>query len=228
MTIEHTWKPVTLLLVEYPVGDHLGLALAWLSFFPIFFIIGCLSIVLLRRDLHTITFLAGIFINEGINLIIKKYLKHPRPVMDPGRYKLSSYGMPSDHAQATSFIVTYLCLFVLLRLYRNASLLEDLWKYILCCCLVGIGGGVAFSRVYLGYHTWSQVGCGSLLGVLAGLAWFLLVHWHLSNYFSLLANSPIGNQLLLRDCSTIPNVLYFEYVHIKKESTHRQRRKGSC
>uniref|UniRef100_A0A1I8GDN6 AcidPPc domain-containing protein n=1 Tax=Macrostomum lignano TaxID=282301 RepID=A0A1I8GDN6_9PLAT len=93
--------------------------------------------------------------------------------MDPGRYKLSSYGMPSDHAQATSFIVTYLCLFVLLRLYRNASLLEDLWKYILCCCLVGIGGGVAFS-------------------------------------------------------STIPNVLYFEYVHIKKESTHRQRRKGSC
>ena len=43
-------------------------------------------------------------------------------------------------------------------------------------------------RLYLGYHTRSQVLCGVAVGAGAGLIWFLLVHLVLSPIFPIIAN----------------------------------------
>lgn len=45
---------------------------------------------------------------------------------------------------------------------------------------------VAFSRVYLEYHTVEQVLVGALVGIFMGSTWFYLVHTVFSNYFHLI------------------------------------------
>ena len=47
-------------------------------------------------------------------------------------------------------------------------------KALLAAALFGVAVTVAYSRYYLGYHTASQVICGSALGIVAGAAWYIL------------------------------------------------------
>ncbi len=52
---EVKYKPLSLMLVEYKAGDPLGFVLAWFSMVPILFIVGLCTIILIRRDLTTVT-----------------------------------------------------------------------------------------------------------------------------------------------------------------------------
>ncbi|KMQ97893.1 endophilin-b1 isoform x2 [Lasius niger] len=49
------WIPLSLTLVEYPQGDLFGKALAVLSLMPFAIIAGFITLILFRRDLHTLT-----------------------------------------------------------------------------------------------------------------------------------------------------------------------------
>ncbi|KAG7175329.1 Dolichyldiphosphatase 1-like [Homarus americanus] len=66
--------------------------------------------------------------------------------------------------------------------------MELLWKVLVAVALVTAAFIVMFSRVYLLYHSWSQVLWGALLGILLGCGWFTLTHLVLTPLFPVIAS----------------------------------------
>lgn len=86
--------------------------------------------------------------------------------------------MPSSHAQFVAFFSVYLTLFLLFRHSPHPSnthtpttfhqrVLLSLWSVLFAAT-------VCASRVYLRYHTVSQVLVGCAVGIASALAWFIL------------------------------------------------------
>ncbi|XP_065068213.1 dolichyldiphosphatase 1-like [Rhopilema esculentum] len=73
------WRAVALTHVEYPTGDLIGKGLAWMSLVPIFLIVAFVTLIIFRRELHTMTFFIGILLNECANQALKYSIKAPRP-----------------------------------------------------------------------------------------------------------------------------------------------------
>ena len=69
------WTPLKMLHMEYPEGDQVGHVLAWFSMTPFFIFAGMITLILFRRDLHTISFTLGQLVNEVFNLILKRIIK---------------------------------------------------------------------------------------------------------------------------------------------------------
>ncbi|EDL93313.1 dolichyl pyrophosphate phosphatase 1 (predicted), isoform CRA_d [Rattus norvegicus] len=129
-----SWRPVTLTHVEYPAGDLSGHLLAYLSLSPIFVIVGFVTLIIFKRELHTISFLGGLALNEGVNWLIKHVIQEPRPCGGPHTAVGTKYGMPSSHSQFMWFFSVYSFLFLYLRpiseffLIRDTSLIPNvLW-----------------------------------------------------------------------------------------------------
>lgn len=220
------WKPFSLTHVEYPTGDLVGKFLALGSLIPIFLIVGFITLILFRRDLHTIFFFVGIVMNEAINLVLKHTIQQPRPFQRQDLY--TEYGMPSSHSQLIWFFAVYSTLFLIFRLHHISESLVDMvgkvavgLGLLLAACLV------SYSRIYLLYHSWSQVLCGALVGGTLGAAWFIVVHIILTPMFPIVASWKICELLMVRDTSLIPNILWFEYTHARAENRARSR-KLSC
>ncbi|XP_015266892.1 PREDICTED: dolichyldiphosphatase 1 isoform X1 [Gekko japonicus] len=76
------WKSVSLTHVEYPAGDLTGRLLAYVSLGPIFIIVGFVTLIVFKRELHTISFLGGLLLNEGVNWLIKNIVRETRPCAD--------------------------------------------------------------------------------------------------------------------------------------------------
>ena len=84
---------------------------------------------------------------------------------------------------------------------------------------------VCFGRVYLLYHTTSQVIAGAFVGLVFGVLWFLFVHVILTPFvFPRVVTWKISELLLIRDTSLIPNILLFEYTRTRMECQARSRR----
>uniref|UniRef100_A0A493SUG0 Uncharacterized protein n=1 Tax=Anas platyrhynchos platyrhynchos TaxID=8840 RepID=A0A493SUG0_ANAPP len=49
------WRPLSLTHVEYPAGDFSGQLLAYLSLGPIFIIVGFVTLIIFKRELHTVS-----------------------------------------------------------------------------------------------------------------------------------------------------------------------------
>ncbi|XP_064435405.1 dolichyldiphosphatase 1 isoform X4 [Mirounga angustirostris] len=129
-----SWRPVTLTHVEYPTGDLSGHLLAYLSLSPVFVIVGFVTLIIFKRELHTISFLGGLALNEGVNWLIKHVIQEPRPCGGPHMAVGTKYGMPSSHSQFMWFFSVYSFLFLYLRpiseffLIRDTSLIPNvLW-----------------------------------------------------------------------------------------------------
>ncbi|KAM4019480.1 dolichyldiphosphatase 1 [Anomaloglossus baeobatrachus] len=73
------WRPVSLTHVEYPAGDVYGQLLAYLSLGPVVILISFVTLIIFKRELHTISFLGGLVMNEGVNWLIKNIVREPRP-----------------------------------------------------------------------------------------------------------------------------------------------------
>lgn len=163
-------------------------------------------------------------LNEVLNKVLKYSIKEPRPVSRVNAY--TEYGMPSNHSQFVSFFSSYVLLFVLIRLppFNQNSFLERFWRLLI------IGGTwfasllVCYGRVYLQYHSWSQVIVGIIIGLTAGAFWFALTQFCFSPIFPKIVSWKISELLLLRDTTLIPNVLWFEYTATRKEASARSRK----
>ena len=94
------------------------------------------------------------------------------------------YGMPSSHAQFLAYFATSLSLFLLLRHHPPAQHYRSERPYshkplnlpqkISLSLLTSVlAAAVAASRVYLNYHTPTQVLVGCIAGVVSGLSWFV-------------------------------------------------------
>uniref|UniRef100_A0A4X2L4W9 Dolichyldiphosphatase n=1 Tax=Vombatus ursinus TaxID=29139 RepID=A0A4X2L4W9_VOMUR len=143
-----SWRPVTLTHVEYPAGDLSGHLLAYLSLSPIFVIVGFVTLIIFKRELHTISFLGGLALNEGVNWLIKNIIREPRPCGDTHSMVNTKYGMPSSHSQFMWFFSVYSFLFLYLRMHQtnNARFLDLLWRHVLSLGLVTVAFLVSYSR----------------------------------------------------------------------------------
>ncbi|XP_011499290.1 PREDICTED: dolichyldiphosphatase 1-like [Ceratosolen solmsi marchali] len=226
------WVPLALTLVEYPkvilnrslLGDIFGLLLALISLMPFAILAGFITLVLFRRDLHTIAFLGGITINEIVNLLLKHTIQEARPIRRDVLY--SEYGMPSTHAQFMWFFAAYMTLFVLIRLHQNSNstVSERFWRVLIIAACIALAELVTYSRIYLQYHSHSQVLCGAIIGIILGIIWFTIVHLVLTSYFPVIVTWKLSEYLLLRDTTLIPNVLWFEYTNVRTEARARSRK----
>ncbi|KAI9029628.1 hypothetical protein CLU79DRAFT_696040 [Phycomyces nitens] len=86
---------LSLTLVEFSSDDKIGYAFAYITLLPLAILIFYASVIVSRRELAGIFMLAGQLLNEGLNAILKEYLKMHRPYGHLG----TGYGMPSSHAQ---------------------------------------------------------------------------------------------------------------------------------
>ncbi|KAM9069975.1 dolichyldiphosphatase 1 isoform 3-T4 [Sarcophilus harrisii] len=141
----------------------------------------------------------------------------------------TKYGMPSSHSQFMWFFSVYSFLFLYLRMHQtnNARFLDLLWRHVLSLGLVTVAFLVSYSRVYLLYHTWSQVLYGGVAGSVMAVAWFAFTQEILTPLFPRIAAWPISEFFLIRDTSLIPNVLWFEYTVTRAEARNRQRKLGT-
>lgn len=176
-----------------------------------------------------ISFLGGLALNQGVNWLIKHVIQEPRPCGGPHTAVGTKYGMPSSHSQFMWFFSVYSFLFLYLRMHQtnNARFLDLLWRHVLSLGLLTAAFLVSYSRVYLLYHTWSQVFYGGVAGSLMAVAWFIITQEILTPLFPRIAAWPISEFFLIRDTSLIPNVLWFEYTVTRAEARNRQRKLGT-
>ena len=165
---DEKWKVLSLTHVEYQENAPLGKVFAIFSLLPLAIVIVFITAFFFRRDLHTFTFGVGVIINYAANLALKQYFAEPRPKV---RYKFDTscfrnvllsqffrsvqfeeYGMPSSHSQFMWFCSSYMVLFTVFRLTNTF-----LWKSLCVLVCLGVSSLMAYSRVYLQYHTVSQV-----------------------------------------------------------------------
>ncbi|MCL4131479.1 UNVERIFIED_CONTAM: hypothetical protein GTU68_025246 [Idotea baltica] len=160
---------------------------------------------------------------EGSNLILKNIIAQPRPHVRESLY--TEFGMPSSHSQMSWFFATYCILFVIFRLRHNhGSFIEVLWKSLVILGLMVAACLISYSRVYLLYHTWSQIFWGSMAGLVLGGVWFAGTHLLFTPFFPTIASWKVCEFLMIRDTSLIPNVLWFEYTHARVENRSRSRK----
>ncbi|CAN5144486.1 phosphatase PAP2 family protein [soil metagenome] len=97
-------------------------------------------------------------------------LRTVHPVDFPQFYVSTDFSYPSGHSGRTVFFLTIL----LLTTWRNNKL--TLFSKLLCTSvLLGYGGIMLVSRVYLGEHWLTDVIAGSIVGSSFGIAAYLLI-----------------------------------------------------
>ncbi|XP_017263020.1 dolichyldiphosphatase 1 [Kryptolebias marmoratus] len=223
------WRAISVTHVEFPEGDLTGRLLAYISLLPVAIIVGFVTLIVFKRELHTISFFGGLLLNEGVNWLLKQIFREPRPCAGIHATVYAEYGMPSNHSQLIWFFVVYFFLFLYLRMHQtnNARCFDLLWRHILSIFLLGMALSVSYSRVYLLYHTWSQIFYGGVTGSTFAIIWFFFTQEVLTPLFPKIAAWPISEYFLVRDTSLIPNILWFEYTVTRSEARNRQRKLGT-
>mmetsp|Transcript_9999 Transcript_9999/g.26662 ORF Transcript_9999/g.26662 Transcript_9999/m.26662 type:complete len:226 (-) Transcript_9999:1049-1726(-) len=157
--------------VEFPTGDVVGKLLALWSLLPVFSVVALATIVLVRRDVHAILLLCGVFLNEAANSTAKRTFRQPRPdVARMTTYASSQHGMPSAHVQLVAFITAYAA--ALLLHTASRGFLPRHERIVVLVALPLSVMLVATSRVYLGYHTLAQVVVAAAYGGALGALFF--------------------------------------------------------
>lgn len=119
---------------------------------------------------------------ELLNFALKRIIKEERPRRIHGL----GYGMPSSHSQFVAYWSVYLTLFLLVRHRPSTrgvpfstadgagswSLFERL---LLSVAGLAAAGAIAWSRIYLNYHTPRQVMVGVTAGAMFALVWFIFI-----------------------------------------------------
>ena len=142
---------------------------------PIFLIL--LSLFVLRNKPHLLLyFVIGLFINIPINILLKYFLREPRPLENKeyidslkAHHKLihfDRYGMPSGHAQYTSYCIAFLLFSLgLANVHKYSSLF-------LLCFFVFVS--TLYQRYFSKSHTILQLVAGTVLGSFLAYVFFSL------------------------------------------------------
>ncbi|KAI6782926.1 dolichyldiphosphatase [Emericellopsis cladophorae] len=167
--------------VYYDPNDRISLVCAYLALLPQALCVVYATLILTTREAEILLTFAGQLACEALNFALKRLIKEERPPRISGK----GYGMPSSHAQFVAFWSVSVTLFLLVRhnppkvMGKVASSTHRPWS-VAERGLVSLAGLimaalVAWSRVYLGYHTGRQVvvGCGAGAG--SAVVWFVFV-----------------------------------------------------
>lgn len=159
--------------ILYDPGDVVSTACVQLSLLPIYVMVFYTSWFLVTREIQPVITVGGHVAGEIINAIIKHYVKQPRPEFHRnfGGGSLSlGHGMPSAHSQFMGFFATYYICVVFLQVPGTFR-----YKLGASISMAASAVGVAFSRVYLQYHTTPQVVVGLAVGLVWGLIYFVVL-----------------------------------------------------
>lgn len=61
------------------------------------------------------------------------------------------------------------------------------------------------------YHTIAQVVVGGSIGTLFGGLWYYIVNYQFIRYVPFLIDQPVAKYLLIRDYTSIPHIIHFQY-----------------
>jgi len=112
---------------------------------------------------------------EALNFALKRIIKEERPKQMYGK----GYGMPSSHAQFVAYFSISLALFLILRhtppkqSIPSHTPLSMATRVALSTLAMTCASMVAWSRIYLNYHTPKQVLVGYVAGAVSAVLWFL-------------------------------------------------------
>lgn len=84
--------------------------------------------------------------------------------------------------------LTYALLSLSSRLNYNCTITERFWRTIVAIGCIVTALLVTYSRVYLLYHSNTQVVWGALIGITLGSAWFLIMHMILTPFFPIVVS----------------------------------------
>ncbi|KAF2432281.1 DOLPP1 protein [Tothia fuscella] len=158
--------------VNYDASDPYAYFCAWLALVPQALCVVYVTLAWSSREAEIVLMFAGQMSCEAFNWGLKRWIKEERPRQMNGR----GYGMPSSHAQFVSFFSIYLTLFLLLRHKPHPTEthtpISFSHRFLLSCAALVSAATVAWSRIYLNYHTPKQVlvGCGA--GFSCAVVWF--------------------------------------------------------
>ncbi|KAI0525569.1 PAP2-domain-containing protein [Xylaria bambusicola] len=190
--------------VHYDPTDRISYLCAWLALVPQGLCVMYVTLIWSTREVEIALLGAGQFACEVLNFALKRLIKEERPPRMNGK----GYGMPSSHAQFVTFFAVSLALFLLFRHqppgpehrrknHTPLTLLERVfWS------IVGLLGAltVAWSRVYLNYHTEKQVLVGCTAGSVIAIAWFITTSiLRQTGWVSWGMETPIAKWLRVRD-----------------------------
>ncbi|KAL6453896.1 CAX4 Dolichyldiphosphatase [Candida maltosa Xu316] len=157
----------------YDPNDVISIVCVHFSLLPIYIMVFYTSWFLLTREIEPVIIVAGHLANEVLNKIIKMAVKSPRPTFHrnfgiDSKYGLT-YGFPSAHSQFMGFFVGYYICIILFKIPMSKQGKKSV------CVSAGLSMvGVAFSRVYLLYHSCVQVIAGLIVGVTFGVGYFII------------------------------------------------------
>lgn len=159
-------------------------------------------------------------LNEALNTALKHWIKQPRPVALL-RHHLGSYGMPSDHSQFMMFATAYVVLFAVFC-WGQPGWARAGWAL----GSIVLALSVCLSRVYLLYHTPSQVVVGAVIGIITGTVWFAVTEAFLVPLFAAIERHWMARYFLVRDCTSCADVLSAEYVATSSSQARQRNGKG--
>lgn len=159
--------------IVYDPSDLVSTVCVQFSLLPIYIMVFYTSWFLITREIEPVIAVGGHLVGEILNKIIKHLVKQPRPDFhkDFGQSSYGlTYGMPSAHSQFMGFFAAYF----MLNVWHRVPIRRP-QKILVSACLALAAVLVAFSRVYLLYHTPQQVMVGVLVGVSAGVVFYPVV-----------------------------------------------------
>lgn len=156
--------------------DRVSLVCAYLALLPQALCVVYATLIWSTREAEVALMFAGQLACEAVNFLLKRIIKEERPQRIHGK----GYGMPSSHAQFVFFWSVAVALFLLVR-HRPPRVIRNNhrpWsfaeRFLVSLGVQVIAAVVAWSRIYLGYHTPKQVLVGCLAGAVSAVAWFCI------------------------------------------------------
>ena len=210
--------------VTYDDEDPFGWLLALITLSPIFIMVMYATLIVFRRDMHTLALLAGQLLNEATSVSLKAIVDSPtskwrhHAVRPPGGDKVGS-GMPSSHTQFMFFFTTYCALFV----FRRVTLEKPAAKPVMAMGLETLSFLVGYSRCHLLYHTEEQVIVGGVLGALLGALWYSVVQTFLVPHFPAAQNWGLLRTFHFKDTTHVPFLHRFERLCALKVAASEKR-----
>lgn len=168
--------------INSPIFASLMYLISWPGFSPQSFILSVLivlAIYLFGLRWEAITALVAALLPPIVNVIVKEYIRRPRPTIDLVNVfgVLNSYSFPSGH------VMFYVGFFGFLW-FLVYTLLKRSWRRTLLLVFLGILIGlVGISRIYLGQHWPSDVLGAYLLGGLTLVAILQFYRWGKKRFF---------------------------------------------
>ncbi|KAF9091752.1 hypothetical protein BGX27_001966 [Mortierella sp. AM989] len=134
----HTLTSLSLTHVQFSEDEIYSKIFAHITLSPLAITCGYVAVLLTTRDLTIILMLAGQFLNECTNFVLKRLVKQARPT----EYLGDGYGMPSSHSQFMSYFATYM----VILMYRSGVSSEAVSPHVVSTIVVIWSTVVIYSR----------------------------------------------------------------------------------